>query len=137
LMLWQLGRQVETVFGSARMLTAYLCCAVASSAAVAALMLTETIEMNPLVGASGAIFGLFGIETVRLVSRWLVSRDVLDRGRLMPLALILLLQAGVDYSIPNSSFSAHASGFLAGIAAGVILLALSRNVSAPPAEPAA
>jgi rhomboid protease GluP len=134
LMLMQLGRLVESALGAWRMAAAYIWCAVASSAAVCALMWFEFLRPSILVGASGAIFGLFGIEATRMVGTWLKSRDAIDRSRLAPLALILVIQTVADLSIPNVSFSAHAMGFVAGIAAGVILLTVKPYASARPAQ---
>jgi membrane associated rhomboid family serine protease len=58
-----------------------------------------------------------------------------DNRRLTMLAVILLIQATMDLSIPNVSFSAHASGFVVGL---ILMLALSpraRPVSAPTSVP--
>ena len=126
IMLSMLGRQVESLLGWWRTLAVYLWCAIGSMALVYALMRSGLIETNLLVGASGAIFGLLGVTTAIDVATWLRSRDRLDLNRLSSVAVILALQAAVDFSIPNVSFAAHATGFVLGLVAGSIIALLRR-----------
>lgn len=124
LMLLVLGRAVESTYGTTRMAVAYLWCALASNAAVCALMQFDWAEPGVLIGASGAIFGLFGIEVAASFAAWIRSRDRWDRTRLLSLGLVLGMQAVVDTIIPNFSFLAHASGVVAGLVAGAALVGL-------------
>jgi rhomboid protease GluP len=127
LMLSVLGRQVESQLGWWRTLLVYLWCAVGSMALVYGLMWSGLIETNLLVGASGAIFGLLGVATALDAATWMRSRDRLDLNRLSSIAVILALQAAVDFSIPNVSFAAHATGFAMGLIAGGALAFIRRQ----------
>lgn len=114
LSLMALGRFVETAFGSLRMLVIYVIAGLGSMASVLGLMHTGMIEPSILVGASGAIMGLFGAIVARQLRNWMNSRDVLDRRGLIALSVIMAVQVAADFSIPNVSFAGHASGFAFG-----------------------
>lgn len=126
-MLMVFGRLVESQLGAWRTLGIYLWCGVGSMALVYALMRADVIETNLLVGASGAIFGLFGVIAALDTAAWLRSRDRLDLNRLSSVVLILALQAVVDFTIPNVSFAAHATGFALGLIAGAAVAVVSRS----------
>lgn len=55
LALWMIGRSLEPMLGRARFLTLYLISALGGSVAVALLS-----PLTPVIGASGAVFGLMG-----------------------------------------------------------------------------
>ena len=115
--LFVLGRLLEPMIGSLRMLVIYLFGAVASSGFVLWLMLAGYSQADLLVGASGAIFTLLGAEVMLVLREWFRSRETFDTRRLRLLGTMLLLQAAMDLSVPQVSFSAHASGFVAGLLA--------------------
>lgn len=117
------GRMVENLTGSVRMLTAYLFGGVLSSSAVLAAMWFDLTQHAVLVGASGAIFAVLGLEAARQLINWLRSRDVLDRRELLVLGAVVLMQFWIDLSVPEISLTAHASGFLGGVLIGVGLAA--------------
>lgn len=119
--LFLVGRMVENLVGSVRMFIVYLLGGVISSAAVLTGMWLGATNDAVLVGASGAIFAILGLEVARQGLNWFHSRDVLDRRELIVLFLIVAIQFGIDLSIPEISFTAHASGFIAGIVLGLIM----------------
>jgi membrane associated rhomboid family serine protease len=129
-MLAVLGRAIESRYGAARMLVLSLWCGIGSMALVYFAMRYGLIEDGLLVGASGAILGLLGALTMEVLMTWLRTRDTLDRFRLAMLGLILTLQAAVDFSIPNVSFAAHASGFVLGFLAGIGLAVRTERIAA-------
>ena len=116
-----LGRIVETVFGSWRMLVIYALGGLGSMAVVLEMMIAGISAASLIVGASGAIMAVFGAWTARLVVRWLRSRDSLDRRPAVFVAVILALQCAVDLLVPQISFTAHISGFLIGFVLGSVL----------------
>jgi len=105
LSLWVLGRFVETIAGRARMLMIYLTSLVASGLAV-------VYFSNPQVatlGASGAIFGLFG--ALFAIGFKLGKPGMqLIRDNIGILALNLVM----TFSIPAISKAAHVGGLIAG-----------------------
>ncbi len=134
-MLFLLGRMVEATFGWWRFLIIYMLGGVGSTAFVMGLMLNGWLENGVLIGASGAIFAVFGAEAARQISNWRYSRDALDKGQLVNLALILLVQVVIDFSVPQISAAAHTSGFLIGLVLGLLLNPAPATGKAPGAVP--
>lgn len=129
-MLYLLGRDTEAAFGSWRMLLIYVVGGIGSSALVLWLMANGYSDQAVLVGASGAIFALFGAIVARRLVAWLVSRDVQDLRAIMQLGVIVAIQAAIDLSVPQISFAAHAGGLIAGVLLGALLVVTDRR--APP-----
>lgn len=104
LALWQLGPQLERLFGVTRFLALYLVSAIAGGVAVLWLG-------HGAVGASGALFGLLAAQLV-------VARKV--NADTSSLASTLVL--GVIISVlPGISWQGHLGGFLGGGAVAAIL----------------
>jgi membrane associated rhomboid family serine protease len=107
LALWMIGRSLEPLLGRARFIVLYLLSALGGSVAVALLSFG-----TPVVGASGAIFGLFGALLV-------IGRHIgADIGRI---ALVLGINLVIGF-IPgfNVSWQAHLGGLIAGALVGFI-----------------
>ena len=107
--LYSLGGQVERIVGSRKLILIYFFCGF--SAAIYSLF---WIDQRPLVGASGAIFGLFG--SIGSYIYW--GRNRLPEGVYLPTARQLstdLLINGALSMLPFISFSAHFGGFVAGL----------------------
>ena len=119
--LWVLGRLLEPMVGSARLLAIYFFGGIASSGFVLWLMMHGYTPADFLVGASGAIFALLGAETAIVLLAWRRDPDNFDTRRLSTLGVILAIQVAIDLSVPNVSFAAHASGFIAGMVAMLLL----------------
>lgn len=109
LALWMTGPYLEQALGRARFLTLYVLSALGGSVAVVVLAQPLDGWGVGVVGASGAIFGLFG--AVLVVMRRL-GGDV--RGILV----VLALNAVIGFVVPGISWQAHLGGLLTGAALG-------------------
>lgn len=125
LVLWQAGRLVERMFGSARFLALYMIAGVCGSLA--------SVLWNPYVnsvGASGAIFGIIGglFAFIRRPDSGVPGTVVKDlRGSLSGF-LIFNLVAGLVY--PHTDNAAHIGGLVGGYLAGFVL---ARSLHVPAA----
>jgi membrane associated rhomboid family serine protease len=110
------GPLVETLYGSRLFALFYLLCAAAGS--IASFVFGGN---TPAVGASGAIFGLFGL----LLAASRAHHPVIDRrgralmGQVGVLIAINLVIGGV---IPGIDNAAHVGGLLAGIWLGLLIV---------------
>lgn len=117
--LYQLGTFVEAVLGQRRMLAIYAISLFGGGLAVVVFS-SDAVT----VGASGAIFGLFGALLaigIRLGKR--------GRGLIGQTVPILLINLAFTFAVPFISKSGHLGGLLAGFAAGLLFMAR------PPARP--
>lgn len=111
--LWVLGPQIERGVGTWPFVTLYL-----SSAAVGGVFVFFLGEPNTIaVGASGAIFGLFGVWF-----NWAVRRRKTMYGRalLRQIGFLLLINAAIPLFVPQIAWEAHLGGLIAGFAIGEI-----------------
>jgi membrane associated rhomboid family serine protease len=111
--LWVLGPQIERGVGTGPFISLYL-----ASAAVGgsfAYYLGSPGDVG--VGASGAIFGLFGIWL-----SWALHRRGTMQGRaiLGQLGFLLLINAAIPFIFRNVSWQAHLGGLIAGFVIGEI-----------------
>lgn len=111
LALFVIGPPLERLLGRWRFTALYLLGALGGSAAVYAWGQVLT----PVVGASGAIFALFGaalilVRKLGLDAQWLVG--------------IIVLNFVLTFSIHNISKLGHAGGFAAGLLVGLALAGL-------------
>lgn len=120
-MLALVGRDLEFEIGRARLLALYLGGALFSSFFVLGLMAAGIVGYGLYVGASGAIFALFGIIAALRVKDWLRHRESLDAFRAVALGLAMLVQIAADFLLPMSSLAAHLSGFGFGLLAGIAI----------------
>jgi len=102
--LYLFGPAAERALGSVRFVASYLTMAIAASTFVYLLTLQST------VGASGAIFGLFGLVFVLLVR---AGQDVRN-------LIVLLVINGLISLNGHISWQAHLGGFLTGILLGAV-----------------
>jgi rhomboid protease GluP len=127
LVLWQAGRLVERMFGSARFLALYMIAGVCGSMA--------SVLWNPYVnsvGASGAIFGIIGglFAFIRRPDSGVPATVVKDlRGSLSGF-LVFNIVAGLIY--PHTDNAAHFGGLVGGYLAGFLL---ARSLHVPAAHP--
>ncbi|HBS74318.1 MAG: rhomboid family intramembrane serine protease [Microbacterium sp.] len=107
LALWLIGRSLEPLLGRWRFLTLYLLSTLGGSVAVALLSFPTQV-----VGASGAIFGLFGALLV-------IGRHL--GANVTGIAIILGLNLVIGF-IPgfNVSWQAHVGGLVVGALVGLI-----------------
>lgn len=108
LTLWIMGKNLEPILGRAKFLALYLVSTLGGSACF--LILAD--PMSSAVGASGAIFGLFG------------TYAVIYRAMRMPMASIWTL-LGVNLVItlisPGIAWQAHLGGLIAGAGASAAI----------------
>jgi membrane associated rhomboid family serine protease len=111
LALYQVGNIVERLFGKLRFALLYVICIVGSGLAVVYFNFNQ-----PTLGASGAIFGLFGALVAvgfRLGPR---GRSLI--GQVVPIVAINLV---FTFAVPGISAAAHIGGLVTGFIAGFIL----------------
>jgi membrane associated rhomboid family serine protease len=95
------GPALERVLGSVRYLVVYLVSAIGGSVLFYLLVVPE----QPALGASGAIFGLFGAWFVLARRLGLDSRQVV---------LLIVLNLGIGFALPFIAWQAHVGGLIAG-----------------------
>lgn len=111
--LWMVGPYLEQLFGRARYLALYLICALGGS--VGYLLLTSPGNYSQwyggAVGASGAVFGLFG-------AFFIVQRRLnRDTG---PVIAVLVVNFALGF-LPNVAWQAHVGGLVTGLLATAAL----------------
>lgn len=105
--LYLFGPMLERILGSVRFLALYLVCAVSGS--VMAYWFSG--PLTPTLGASGAVFGLFGAALVLLYQR---GQDVSFLLILLVFNVVLSFRDGV-------SWQGHFGGLLAGLLIGAVV----------------
>lgn len=125
--LWVVGSQLEYLLGRWRFLTLYILSAVGGNVMVLLLAnpITSTGSLDPswataTIGASGAVFGLFG-----------ALLPVIKRlgGQTKPILVIIGLNAVIGFIIPNISWQGHLGGLLVGALLGWVYVKAPRDKS--------
>jgi membrane associated rhomboid family serine protease len=111
--LWQLGSVLELLLGSARMLQLYTLAMLGSGLAVVYFSADQT---QATVGASGAIYGLFGA----LIA---IGLRLGRRGYAMVMSMvpILIINLVITFVFPFISVFAHLGGLVSGFAVGLAM----------------
>lgn len=118
LSLYWVGRAIEPVLGGWRFLTVYLVSALGGSAFILAWCLIQPSELLVgTVGASGAVFGLFG--AVFVLQR-------LGGADTTPILTLLGINLVYGFLASGISWQAHIGGAVAGVAATWVLARLAR-----------
>ena len=115
--LWIVGSAVESALGRGRFLLVYFVSALAGSAG--ALVHTPT---SPVVGASGALFGILGAALV--LER---QRNYVLGGSAAALIIINLI---LGFTLSNISIGGHIGGLIGGILCTLILSRFGRGHAA-------
>jgi rhomboid protease GluP len=119
--LFQVGSVVEALYGKVRFTLLYVVAIIGSGLAVVAFNYDI-----PTLGASGAIFGLFGALVavgLRLGQR---GRSLI--GQVLPIILINLV---FTVSVPGISIAAHVGGLVTGFLAGLVLFMMPASRPTP------
>lgn len=111
--LWLFGRMLEPLLGRWRFLALYLISGFGGSVAVLLLAPTSFV-----VGASGAVFGLFGAFFI--IQRRLGSSS-------MQLIVIIGINLVIGFVIPGISWQGHVGGLVAGSLVGLVYMATRRS----------
>ena len=119
--LWQIGTVVEQLFGTPAMGFMYVASIVGSGWAIYHFNFLE-----PTIGASGAIFGLFG-ALVAAGLRLGKYGQQLVRNMLG----IVLINVLLGFMIPNISQAGHLGGLVAGFLLGIILYRVPPHLRRP------
>ena len=119
--LWVLGRQLEPTLGRVGFAAVYVASMLAGSLGV---MLLDPDALT--VGASGAVFGLFGYAVVAQLARGI---NPLQTG----LGAVVLLNLVFTFLVPGISIGGHVGGLLGGLAAGFLHDVARRRLGAPAA----
>jgi membrane associated rhomboid family serine protease len=113
LTLYVVGTPLERVLRTGRYLTVYVLSALGGSL----LSVWASPQWSVGVGASGAIFGLFG---ALLVLRRQVGADARGLGVLIGINLV------ISFTVPNISWQAHVGGLVTGLLVALVIAAVSR-----------
>jgi membrane associated rhomboid family serine protease len=117
--LWILGKQLEPTLGRVGFSAVYFSSMLAGSLGV---MLVEPGALT--VGASGAVFGLFGYA---VVAQYVRGINPMQTG----LGMIILLNLAFTFLVPGISIGGHVGGLVGGFVAGLLHDVLRRRVGAP------
>ncbi len=109
--LYLLGPPLEKEIGGARFISLWL-----ATSAVASMFVYFLSERGAAtVGASGSIFGLFGIWVMNAVRR---RQTIAGRAMLSQLGTVLAINAVISFTIPGISWQGHLGGLLGGLLIG-------------------
>ena len=111
--LYLVGTPLERALGPVRYLTVYLLSALGGS--LLSVWLSPQFSIG--VGASGAIFGLFGALVV------LRRRVGVEAGGL---AVLIGLNLVISFTVPNISWQAHIGGLVTGVLVGLVIAGTDR-----------
>ena len=113
--LWIIGPIVEALYGPWRFLAIYLVCIAAGSVA------SYITSANPAVGASGGVFGLFGVLLVAdRVHKPALTRNA--RNLTTQIGLLIGINLLIGFSIQGIDNAAHIGGLLAGAVLGLLVV---------------
>ena len=105
--LWIVGSVLEPALGRWRFVALYLLSALGGSVAVLLFAAPNDLSwVIPVVGASGAVFGLFG--AIAMVLRRL-GRDATQ------IVILVVINAVLGFMIPNIAWEAHLGGLVTGL----------------------
>ncbi len=117
--LWILGRQLEPVVGKWAFGAVYVTSLLAGALGV---MVADPHALT--LGASGAVFGLFGYA---VVLQWARGINPLDSG----LGGIILINLVFTFAVPGISIGGHIGGLIGGVLAGLLLDVVRPRLDAP------
>ena len=116
--LWFTGPFLEQALGRARFLALYLVSALGGSVAV--LLLTPLEEWNRgAVGASGAVFGLFGAVAVVMLRMKIRNTSIFS---------VIGINLVITFLMPNISWQAHLGGLVTGAAIAAVFAYLPKKL---------
>jgi membrane associated rhomboid family serine protease len=117
--LWILGKQLEPALGRVGFAAVYFSSMLAGSFGV---MVLDPDALT--VGASGAVFGLFGYA---VVAQYVRGINPLQTG----LGAVILLNLAFTFLVPGISIGGHVGGLLGGLVAGLLHDVVRPKLGAP------
>jgi rhomboid protease GluP len=119
--LWVVGTQVEKLYGSARFLLIYILSGVGGVAGSYFGQIFMQKPDVPSVGASGAIFGLFGVLAVFGFRYRSEMPPAIRRAMTAGVLPVIAVNLFIGFSVPFIDNSAHIGGLLTGAALALII----------------
>ena len=119
--LWQIGTVVEQLFGTPKMGLIYLVSIIGSGWAIYHFNYNEIT-----IGASGAIFGLFGALVAAGLRLGKVGQQLVRN-----MLGIVLINVLLGFMIPNISQAGHLGGLVAGFILGIVLYRVPLHLRRP------
>jgi rhomboid protease GluP len=120
--LWQVGTFIEMIYGAPRMAFIYFFAMLGSGLGV-----TYFTPDEVTVGASGAIFGLFGALGVAGLRMGERGRDIFKQT-----IGIVVINLIIGFTLPNISNAGHIGGLVFGTFAGLLLFRLPKPAPTVP-----
>lgn len=111
-MMLAMGVFFERQFGAKRTAVFFLLCGFAGHLTY---LLFNPFETTPVIGASGAISGLFAVAILIMVEQGLVGPEAQRRGPFPFILLWVTLILFMGLIMPGTSWQSHLGGFLGGI----------------------
>lgn len=109
--LWAVGKEIEKYYGKIKLLIIYFVSMIIGS------LFAAVFTNGMIVGASGAIFGLFG----SLLFFSYNYRATIDNLLKSPIMSVILLNLAIGFIVPNVSISAHVGGLIGGFLSSMAL----------------
>ncbi len=113
IMMMVMGILCERQFGAKATAIAFLICGMTGNLAYVLLFPASTA---PVIGASGAISGLFAIAFLSLIEQGMLGPETQRRGPMPFILLWCTLIIGLGFISANTAWQSHLGGFLGGIA---------------------
>lgn len=118
------GPALEKMLGSFKFIFIYLFTGIIGNLGTFIINMQSYI---PHLGASGAIYGLFGIYIFMVFFR----KDLIGRTDSQIIKTIFVLGIVMSILMPNINISAHLFGFVGGFLIGPLILKKAKNISSP------
>lgn len=109
------GPALEQMLGRFKFIIAYILTGLAGNLGTYVI---DPTSINPHLGASGAIYGLFGIYLFMIYFR----KHLIDKGNASIVQTIFIIGLVMTFIQPNINIAAHIFGFIGGFAIGPMIL---------------
>lgn len=114
------GPALEKMLGKFKFISIYLITGIIGNLGT---FIVDIHSITPHLGASGAIYGLFGVYIYMVLFR----KDLISKQDSQIIITILVLGLVMSFIRPNINISAHLFGFLSGFIIGPLVLKYAKN----------